>query len=102
MNRFRELRKKLGVSQQEVAGRLNVNQTAVSQWERGVTAPGRELLVKVAQLYGTTTDYLLGRDIAPGDVFALSSSGEYEGLPPEAILEIENFKEYVRAKYGRK
>lgn len=63
MNRFREQRIKHGFkSQKELADILFVNQTAVSQWERGITTPSSQLLIKLSELYGVTTDYLLGRD----------------------------------------
>ncbi len=63
MNRFREQRIKHGYkSQKELADILFVNQTAVSQWERGITTPSSQLLIKLSELYGVTTDYLLGRD----------------------------------------
>ena len=63
MNRFREQRIKHGYkSQKELADILYVNQTAVSQWERGITTPSSQLLIKLSELYGVTTDYLLGRD----------------------------------------
>ena len=63
MNRFREQRRKHGYkSQKELADILFVNQTAVSQWERGITTPSSQLLIKLSELYGVTTDYLLGRD----------------------------------------
>lgn len=64
MNRFKELRKQHHYSQNELANILFVNQTAVSQWERGVTTPSPNLLLKLCDLYQTTTDYLLGRDIS--------------------------------------
>ena len=61
MNRFRELRIRAGYhSQSDLAKELFVNQTAVSQWERGVTTPSPPILIKLANLYGVTTDYLLG------------------------------------------
>ena len=63
MNRFREQRIKHGYkSQKELADILFVNQTAVSQWERGITTPSSQLLIKLSELYGVTTDYLLCRD----------------------------------------
>ena len=63
MNRFREQRIKHGYkTQKELADVLFVNQTAVSQWERGATTPSNQLLIKLSELYGVTTDYLLGRD----------------------------------------
>lgn len=62
MNRFKELRLKNGYkSQQDLASVLFVNQTAVSQWERGVTIPSPPILLKLCEMYDVTTDYLLGR-----------------------------------------
>jgi transcriptional regulator with XRE-family HTH domain len=60
MNRFRELREKRGYSQQKLADMLYVNQTAVSQWERGLTTPTKDTLKKLCELYSVTADYLLG------------------------------------------
>ena len=42
-----------------------VNQTAVSQWERGVTSPSPATLLRLCELYDVSTDYLLGRDNDP-------------------------------------
>lgn len=67
MNRIKELRKKHGYSQQELANLLFVNQTAVSQWERGSTTPSPSILLALSDLFETTTDYLLGRTDDPAD-----------------------------------
>ena len=65
MNRFREQRLRAGYkSQADLAKLLFVNQTAVSQWERDVTTPSPPILLKLSQLYGVSTDYLLGKDAA--------------------------------------
>jgi len=61
MNNFKELRKLLGLSQKDLADKLFVNQTAVSQWELGKTVPSPVILLKMCEIFNTTTDYLLGR-----------------------------------------
>lgn len=61
MNRLKELRLENGYkSQQDLAAVLFVNQTAVSQWERGVTIPNNQMLIKLSKMYGVSIDYLLG------------------------------------------
>ena len=60
MNRIREIRKEKGLSQLELAKKLNVNQTAVSQWERGTTLPSASVLLKLSSILDTSSDYLLG------------------------------------------
>jgi len=59
VNRIKQLRKEHGFSQQSLATELNVNQTAVSQWERGVTTPSSTILFKLCDLLHTSSDYLL-------------------------------------------
>ena len=54
------LRKKSGLSQKEFADLFNVHQTAVSQWETGKTTPDKETLIKIANYFGVSIDYLLG------------------------------------------
>jgi transcriptional regulator with XRE-family HTH domain len=61
LNHFKELRLQNGYKKQsDLAKVLFVNQTAVSQWERGATTPSPSILVKLSELYGVSTDYLLG------------------------------------------
>ncbi len=60
MNRIKEVRKQKKLSQVELASKLGVNQTAISQWERGSTLPSGNLLPKLTALLDTSSDYLLG------------------------------------------
>ena len=52
-------RKRQGLSQEELAARIGVSRQAVSRWELGSTMPDAPNLVKLADLFGVTTDYLL-------------------------------------------
>jgi transcriptional regulator with XRE-family HTH domain len=58
--RLTDLRKQRGWTQEEVAKRLNVSAQAVSKWEKDVSLPDIALLSKIAELFETTTDFLLG------------------------------------------
>lgn len=58
---FASARIAAGLTQSEVARRLEIDQSAVSRWENGKRIPRGTLLVKVADLYGCTIDELLGR-----------------------------------------
>lgn len=53
------LRKANGMTQQEVADRLNVSNKAVSRWERDECAPDIMLIPAIAEMYGVTCDELL-------------------------------------------
>ena len=59
-----ELRKRAGWSQEELAARLDVTRQSVSKWESGQSVPDVERIVRMSELFGVTTDYLL-KDAAP-------------------------------------
>lgn len=52
-------RKAAGLTQQELAKKMNVNQSAVSQWEAGKTSPLKKSWKKLAKVLGVTVDELL-------------------------------------------
>lgn len=60
--RFRELREKAGLTTAELARRIGVSQAAASQWDTGKKFPSTETLCKLADLYGVSLDYLVGRE----------------------------------------
>lgn len=61
MLNLRIARLKAGLSQREVAERLNVNINTVSRWENGTQKIQIDSLVMLADLYNSSVDYLLGR-----------------------------------------
>jgi len=58
--RLQELRKKRGLSQQEVADRLERNANTIAKYERNLLTPSVEVLIQLAILYNSSTDYILG------------------------------------------
>lgn len=63
--KIRELRRKNGLSQEELADKLNVSRQAVSKWETGAAVPTTETLVELADYFGVSLDYLLRDDYSP-------------------------------------
>ena len=59
-----ELRKKNGLTQAELAEKLNYSDKAVSKWEKGESLPGVEVLYKLSKLYGVSLDYIVGEETA--------------------------------------
>ena len=57
--RILELRKKNGLSQEELAEKLGVSRQSVSKWETGNVMPDIDKAVAMCELFGVTTDYLL-------------------------------------------
>ncbi len=59
---IRRLRNQSGMTQKELAIRLNVSMQAVSKWERGYAYPDLALLLPIARIFSVTLDELFGRD----------------------------------------
>ena len=57
-----QLRKKNGWSQEELAEKMNVSRQAVSKWESAQSIPDLEKILRLSELFGVTTDYLLKDD----------------------------------------
>jgi len=60
LNTIRKLRKDKGISQLKLAELLGVNQTAVSQWERGVTTPSSRMLLQLSTIFNVAPNQILG------------------------------------------
>lgn len=59
-DKLKMLRKKNNLTQQQVAERLNVSKAVVSSYELSNRSPSFQTLVKIANIYNVTTDFLLG------------------------------------------
>lgn len=63
MRRFKQARLQKNIKLTDAAQNLGVSQPTLSAWESERKSPSLDMLVKAAELYGVTTDYLLGRDV---------------------------------------
>ncbi|MBR6072326.1 MAG: helix-turn-helix domain-containing protein [Acholeplasmatales bacterium] len=61
-NRLLELRKKSGLSQDELASKLGISRQSVSKWERAEASPDTDNLICLAKIYGVSLDELLSSD----------------------------------------
>lgn len=59
-DRLRELRLANGLSQMQLANKLNISQSAIAKWELGKTEPTASAIILIAKYFNETTDYLLG------------------------------------------
>lgn len=58
---LKELRNEKSLSQQELAKQIGVSQKAIDYWEREVNEPKASYIVKLADFFETSADYILGR-----------------------------------------
>lgn len=57
---LRHLRKSHNLTQQNLGQRLGLSKAVISKYENGLGFPTYDILIKIANYFGVTTDYLLG------------------------------------------
>ena len=62
-DKLTQLRKKAGWSQEELAEQMNVTRQSVSKWEGAQSVPDLEKMIRLSELFGVSTDYLLKDEI---------------------------------------
>ncbi|MBQ6628563.1 MAG: helix-turn-helix transcriptional regulator [Methanosphaera sp.] len=61
-NNLKQLRLKKGLTQEELAKRLDKNYTTIGKWEKGIRSPILDDLIKLADIFGITIDKLVRSD----------------------------------------
>lgn len=64
-SRLRMLRRQARWTQQVMADRLRIHRTTYTKYETGVVTPDQQGLLQLAEIFGVTVDYLLGREDTP-------------------------------------
>lgn len=62
---LKNLRTQRGLSQEELAERLHVVRQTVSKWEKGLSVPDADLLIRIAEIFETSVSTLLGDTVEP-------------------------------------
>lgn len=57
---LKKLRKGRGMTQSELGGKIGLSKAVISKYETGLGYPSFDVLIRIAQFFGVTTDYLLG------------------------------------------
>jgi transcriptional regulator with XRE-family HTH domain len=60
--RLKELREDHNMLQKDLANRLNVRNATISAWENKISEPDIDTIILLSNIFGVTTDYLLGLD----------------------------------------
>lgn len=95
-SRIRALREQSQLSQKEFAAKMNIANNTLSMYENDLRVPNDTIKSKIADYFGVTIDYLLGR--APietgGDIVQIPVLGSIPaGIPLEAIEDIVDWEE---------
>ena len=89
---LQQLRKAKGLTQEEIASILDVKLSTYQKYERDAISPPYDTLIKIADFYDVTTDYLLGRD-TPIPTYLTSSELAFENALIERYKQLpEHFR----------
>lgn len=97
--RLAYLRNKKGLSQPQLAEKLSVSQSTIAMWESNKRKISAEDIVRLADLFSVTTDYLLGRQ--PKDDGLLVAAHMDDDLTDDQKKEIEEYIEFKKAQYRK-
>lgn len=78
--RIKHHRKRLGLTQEQLADRLGVSVQAVSKWENSQSCPDISILPEIADLFGITVDDLLGKERRNAESFREDNAAEDYGV----------------------
>ena len=81
-----ELRKRNGWSQEELAEKLNVSRQSISKWEGAQSIPDMNRIIKMSEIFGVSTDFLLkDEETFPEETAVVSTSSGTEDLPVRSV-----------------
>ena len=89
---LKELRQRKHLTQQELATILDINLSSYQKYERpnNTVKPSIDALIKIADFYGVTVDYLLGREPAPLPANAMEVLGIEKSVDDDEFMRLYN------------
>ena len=90
-------RKKNGWSQEELADMLDVSRQSVSKWEGAQSVPDLNKILKLAEIFGVSTDYLLKDEMEPDGVSSYYNK-EDSGMDKVRRVSMEEATEYIQLR----
>lgn len=92
---IKQLRKSKGLSQEELAIKLNVVRQTISKWEQGLSVPDSEMLVVLSEVLETPVSVLLGENIAETEADNLKAISEKLEIINLQLLQTHNARRKI-------
>lgn len=94
MNRICDLREDMDLRQSDVANATGIDRKTISNYETGKTNPDSFAIIKLAEFFGVSTDYLLGVEKANSDL--VSDAEKKPEDIKKRVAELEQILEKIR------
>lgn len=104
---YASLCKSKGKKPSVVAAELGINKSNVSNWKNNGYTPRGEVLQRIADYFGVTTDYLLGKENAPAesgkraisdDDIKFALWGDCEDISDADLADVKRYAAFVRER----
>lgn len=97
--RIKQFREGKGLKQRDLEGALGFSQGYISEIERGVKSPSREVLKKLTEVYGLSSDYVLygSEEEQKKYLMVKEAEAKYEILPTSTKKLLDNVKEILES-----
>ena len=108
MNRIKKIREELGLTQQELADKLDGAKSTVAMYENETRKPSLEILMKLSEIFNCSIDYILCKtDIRNEEElkkvrFANSNGLDTKGLDEDDLKELQAQIDYIKWKKKNK
>lgn len=93
-----ELRKKNGWSQEELSEKLDVSRQSVSKWESAQSIPDMNKILKLSEIFGVSTDFLLKDDMEMPENSSIHIDTDTESGSSAIPVSMEEASEFLRLK----
>lgn len=99
--RLKELREKAGYSQYTFADAFNISQSTIGNWEAGTREPKFATMIRLADFFNVSVDYLLGRtdDTNPNQQTSNSDDKELDQKFLKLLSDIESLSPSQQEKF---
>lgn len=95
INRLKQLRIEKGIKKGRLSEILGLEKSTYGKYESGARSPNVETLIRLADYFNVSTDYLLGR----ADIRHIMPAVNDKTKESAVTSEFESYKEYIRRKY---
>lgn len=97
MTKIKEARLALGITAAEAARRIGISRQRYSLYERGTNEANYEMLLRIAEAFGVTVDWLLNRESAPAELRRSALVGRVMSLSDDQVQALADALDRIAA-----
>lgn len=97
-NNLKDLRLRFGLTQQDLANKLDISKSTISMYETGNRTPDFEVLEAIADIFNVSLDSLIGSHSKPDTEISVLAAHAIDDLTEEEQLEIIKYAKFIKSQ----